>query len=234
MNNQLPFSQSENPSSEAFAVTDKTKLKRVANRAVYDKQEIYAILDEALLCHVAFDWNGAPALIPTAHWRIGDHLYLHGSSKSRMMQILANGAPACIAVTLVDGLVLARSTFHHSMNYRSVIVYGSGREITDPTKKDAVLAQFVEHVIPGRNAEARPANATELKATSLIEFDLKEVSAKIRRGGPKDDAEDMQLDVWAGTIPLTLTAGAPITAEDSKIETAPAYTQNYSRIKTTV
>lgn len=230
MNNQIPFSQSENPQPEAFTVTEKTRLKRAPQRAVYDKETVYQILDEALLCHVAFTWDGAPALIPTIHWRIGDHLYLHGASKSRMMMLLADGVPACISVTLVDGLVLARSAFHHSMNYRSVIVYGNGRLVEDPAKKEAVLTQFVEHVIPGRGAEVRGADKTELKATHLIEFDLNEVSAKIRQGGPRDDAADMTLDVWAGTIPLTLTAGDPVTAEDSLVASPPAYTLGYNRV----
>ncbi|CAM2007690.1 pyridoxamine 5'-phosphate oxidase family protein [Acanthopleuribacter pedis] len=229
MNNQLPFSQSEKSQTEAFSVTDKTRIKRAPQRAVYDKETVYQILDEALLCHVAFTWNEAPALIPTIHWRIDNHLYLHGASKSRLMQHLASGIPACISVALVDGLVLARSAFHHSMNYRSVVIFGCGRSVEDPAKKENVLARFVEHVIPGRGADVRPANPTELKATRLIEFDLLEVSAKIRRGEPKDDSADMGLDVWAGTIPLKLTAGEPVTAEDSLVSAPPAYTRNYQR-----
>lgn len=189
--------------------SERTAVRRLPARGAYDRATIDAILDEALYCHVGFVDQGQPYVIPTIHARIGDRLVIHGSRQSRMLLCLAGGAPACINVTILDGLVLARSAFHHSMNYRSVVVLARGRELTDAEEKQCALAALVERVIPGRSADARPANARELAATAVLAFPLDECSAKIRTGPPKDDPEDLALPTWAGVLPLTLTAGTP-------------------------
>lgn len=188
----------------SFSVTDKTKLKRGPKRASYDKEVIYSILDEGLVCHVSCSWHGQPMIQPTLHWRDGDLLYIHGSSKNGLFQALLAGEEAAISVTLLDGLVFARSAFHHSVNYRSVILYGKAEIIDEETEKRKQLDLMLEKVREGRSAEARPANDAELKATTVIAFKIEEVSAKIRTGGPVDDAEDMKLDVWAGVQPITI------------------------------
>ena len=190
-------------------VTDRTRVRRLANRASYDRETIHAILDEALVCHVGFVVDGAPVVIPTIHWREDDTLYVHGSAASRMLRSLKGGVDACVTVTLVDGLVLARSAFHHSMNYRSVVVYGKAREVTGEEKARS-LEQLVEHIAPGRSAEVRAPNEIEMKQTLVIALPLDEASAKIRTGGPVDDEEDYALPVWAGVVPLTITRGEPI------------------------
>lgn len=186
----------------------RSRIKRVPDRGHYDAATIHAILDAAWLCHVAFVHDGAPVVIPTACWREGDHLYIHGSTKSRMAMALAEGVPACVAVTLLDGLVLARSAFHHSMNYRSVVAYGRFEKLDD-SAKIAALETFTEHLAPGRWAEIRGPNTQEAKGTMVLRMPLGEASAKIRRGPPKDDAEDMALPVWAGVLPLLHGFGAP-------------------------
>lgn len=188
----------------SFSVTDKTKLKRGPKRASYDKEVIYSILDEALVCHVSCSWHGQPMIQPTLHWRDGDLLYIHGSSKNGLFQALLAGEEAAISVTLLDGLVFARSAFHHSVNYRSVIVYGKAEILDEETEKRKQLDLMLEKVREGRSGEARPANDVELKATTVIAFKIEEVSAKIRTGGPVDDAEDMKLDVWAGVQPISI------------------------------
>lgn len=188
----------------SFSVTDKTKLKRGPKRASYDKEVIYSILDEGLVCHVSCSWHGQPMIQPTLHWRDGDLLYIHGSSKNGLFQALLAGEEAAISVTLLDGLVFARSAFHHSVNYRSVILYGKAEIIDEETEKRKQLDLMLEKVREGRSAEARPANDAELKATTVIAFKIEEVSAKIRTGGPIDDAEDMKLDIWAGVQPITI------------------------------
>jgi nitroimidazol reductase NimA-like FMN-containing flavoprotein (pyridoxamine 5'-phosphate oxidase superfamily) len=170
---------------------------------------VYAIFDEALYCHVGFVDEGQPFVIPTIHARIGDELILHGSRQSRMLLRLSQGAPACLTVTLLDGLVLARSTFHHSMNYRSVVVLGTAREVVDADEKRRALAALVEHVIPGRSAEARTPNDRELAATGVVSFPLAECSAKVRTGPPVDDPKDLELPIWAGVLPLALVPGTP-------------------------
>lgn len=192
-----------------YETTKRTTLKRAHERGVYDRDKVHAILDEALICHVGFIHDGAPAIIPTAHWRDGEILYIHGSSASRMIRVLEDGAPACIEVTMTDGLVLARSGYHSSVNYRTVVVYGAGRKITDEADKLAALRAFMEKIAPGRWDELRAPNEQEMKATTVLAFPLKEVSAKIRDGGVLDDEEDMNDPVWAGVVPMHRTFGTP-------------------------
>ncbi len=190
--------------------TERTTLKRLPERGSHETEVIRAILDEGIVCHVGFATDRGPVVIPTTYGRIGDDLYLHGSPASRMLRSLKDGVPLCVTVTLVDGLVLARSTFHHSINYRSVVVFGTGVEVTDPVEKAEALAAFVEHIVPGRTAEARPATAKEVKGTLVLRVPLAEASAKVRVGPPVDDEEDLELRVWAGVLPFAPTAGAPI------------------------
>ncbi|MGZ5442564.1 MAG: pyridoxamine 5'-phosphate oxidase family protein [Thermoanaerobaculia bacterium] len=196
-----------------MTVTDRTKVRRLANRGNYDRETIHAILDEALVCHVGFVVDGAPVVIPTIHWREGDRLYVHGSAASRMLRMLKDGVDACVTVTLVDGLVLARSAFHHSMNYRSVVVFGKARVVEGEDKLHALDA-LVEHVVRGRSREMRPHKEIELKQTLVLALPLDEASAKIRTGGPVDDEEDYALPIWAGVVPLRLTAGEAIADRD--------------------
>ncbi|HIG46221.1 MAG TPA: pyridoxamine 5'-phosphate oxidase family protein [candidate division Zixibacteria bacterium] len=193
-----------------YEVTQKTKIKRLPDRAEYDRETIHGILDEALICHVGFVVDDQPYVIPTIHARVGDTLYLHGSAASRMLRTLGKGANACVTVTLLDGLVLARSAFHHSMNYRSVVILGPLEEVIDPDERNKVLDALVEHIIPGRLAEARRPTRKELKATTVVKIQISEASAKIRTGPPGDDDEDYDLPVWAGVIPLSLQPGKPI------------------------
>lgn len=187
----------------------RSTVQRLAKRAEYDPAVVNRILDEGLICHVGFVDEGAPVVIPTIHARVGDRLVLHGSRQSRMLQRLMAGAPACVTVTLVDGLVLARSAFHHSMNYRSVVVFGTAREIADPVEKRTALAAFVEQLVPGRNPSIRATNDREMAATSVVAFPISEASAKIRTGGPVDDEDDYALPAWAGVLPVRLTYGPP-------------------------
>lgn len=188
-----------------YAVTERTRLRRGPKRASYDKATIDAILTEALVCQVACNTPQGVILQPTIHWHDNDYLYLHGSSKNGLFQSLLAGEEATISVTLLDGLVFARSAFHHSVNYRSVTLYARGELIEDEKEKRQQLDWMLEKVRQGRSAEARPANETELKATAVLRFPLQEVSAKIRTGGPVDDPEDMALDVWAGVEPIKQT-----------------------------
>lgn len=214
----------------SFSVTDRTRLVREAQRAVYDREAIYKILDEGFICHVGFAAEGQPFVIPTLYARIGDALYVHGSAASRMLRSLSAGVPVCISVTLADGLVLARSIFNHSMNYRSVVALGQATLIDDPAEKLRALQAFTEKLIPGRWNDARQPNEKELKATSILKLPLTEVSAKVRTGAVEDDAEDYSLPVWAGVIPLRLVASPPVRDErcDPSIPT-PAYASNYKR-----
>lgn len=188
----------------------RSEIRRLAKRAVYDRAAIDAILDESLICHVGFVVDGQPFVIPTIHVRIGDSIFLHGSPASRMLQTLAGGAKACLTVTLVDGLVLARSAFHHSMNYRSVVLFGKGSAVAEESKKVDVLRCLAEHLIRGRWADVRAPNPAELKGTLVVEIPIDEVSAKVRTGPPLDDEEDYALNVWAGVLPLRLAASAPL------------------------
>jgi nitroimidazol reductase NimA-like FMN-containing flavoprotein (pyridoxamine 5'-phosphate oxidase superfamily) len=192
------------------APSPRTTVRRIAERGVYDPAAIHAIFDEALVCHVGFVADdGQPFVIPCVHGRIGDRLYLHGSTASRMLRALGSGAPVCVTVTLLDGLVLARSAFHHSVNYRSAVVVGTCTRVDDAEERLAALKAIVEQAMPGRWRESRRPSAAELAQTLVVSLPLDEASAKVRVGGPKDDAEDMALDHWAGVIPLALVAGTP-------------------------
>jgi uncharacterized protein len=190
-------------------LTQRTRVRRNPKRGRHDRETIDAILDEALVAHVAFVHEGRPAVIPTLLARVGDEVYLHGSSASRAVRTLQAGAEACLEVTHVDGIVLARSAFHHSINYRSAILYGRLRAVTDPGERARALEAFTEKLIPGRWEHVRWPNATELKATAVLALPLAEGSAKVRTGPPVDDEEDYALDAWAGVVPLRLVAGDP-------------------------
>ena len=213
------------------APSARTRVKRVHDRAVYDRAAIDEILDAALVCHLGFEREGQPYVIPTLHARIGDLLYVHGSSASRTVRALGEGIPACATVTLLDGIVLARSVFEHSLNYRSVVVLGTATVVTDPEEKYAVLEAFTEKLLPGRFADARPPTRKELKATGVLSLPLTEASAKVRTGGPDDgDSPDAELDVWAGHIPLVVRALPPVPALDLRPGIAvPPYAMHYSR-----
>ena len=202
--------------SENFTPTEKTKIKRRPKRGSYERDTIYKILDEAIVCHIGFTVDDQPFVIPTGYARRGDELLIHGSSASRMMRALAWEKDVCVTVTLIDGLVLARSAFHHSMNYRSVVIFGRAKTINNDIEKLKALEVFTEHIAAGRWSEIRLPNEKELKATSVLSLPLREASAKIRTGGPVDDAEDYELDIWAGVIPLKLTAGEAIADEKLK------------------
>lgn len=185
-----------------YTQTERTRLRRVAKRACYDTDSVNAIIDEAMICHLATTANGQPLLQPTIHWRHGNQLYVHGSSKNGLFKALLAGSEACIGISLVDGIVFARSAFHHSLNFRSVVIYSHARLVDDADEKAHALDLLLEKFRPGRSREARAANETELKATSVLAFKLDELSAKIRTGGPVDEAEDMALPVWAGVQPI--------------------------------
>jgi uncharacterized protein len=190
--------------------TERTKLKRLPKRGNFDRETVYNILDEAFICHVGFTVDGQTFVIPTAYGRNGDVLYIHGSAASRMMREMSKGIDVCVTVTLVDGLVLARSAFHHSMNYRSVVIFGNAELITEESEKNDALFAFTEHLIKGRWDDVRPPNSKELKGTTVLRLAINEASAKIRTGDPIDDEEDYDLDVWAGVIPLKFKAEKPI------------------------
>ena len=190
---------------------------RMPERMHADRETVDAILDEALICHVAFvDGGGAPRCLPTIHARVGDTLYVHGSTAARAWKALRGGAEVCLVATIVDGLVLARSAFHHSMNYRSVVVYGTAREVTDPEEQHAVARAIASHVAPGREDEVRMPTAAEYRQTLMLALPLDEASAKVRTGPPKDEHEDMDLPIWAGVLPLVTRPAAPIPAPDLK------------------
>jgi uncharacterized protein len=190
------------------------EVQRIKDRARYDRASAYPILDAAFLAHVAFSVTAQPFVIPMLYARQGDALLLHGSIASRLIQRLGEGVEACVSMTLIDGLVLARSHFHHSMNYRSVVAFGRATIVIEPAQKAAALAHFVEAMLPGRAAESRAPDRNELAATSVLHFDIVDISAKIRSGGPKDDKADMNLPHWAGVVPTALHFGAPQAAED--------------------
>ena len=192
------------------APSTRTRIVREPQRAIYDRDAINQILDEAFICHVGFVIDGQPFVIPTSYGRDGDNLYIHGSAASRMLRQISQAAPVCVTVTLLDGLVLARSVFNHSMNYRSVIVLGEAQLIDDPTEKLNALRVLSEHIVPGRWDQARQPNEQEMRATSALRLSLTECSAKVRTGPPIDDAEDMNFPVWAGVLPLDLIPGTPI------------------------
>jgi nitroimidazol reductase NimA-like FMN-containing flavoprotein (pyridoxamine 5'-phosphate oxidase superfamily) len=210
--------------------SERTRVVREPQRAVYDRAIAYEILDEGFLCHVGFTVDGQPYVIPTSYGRSGDNLYLHGSAASRMLRNLDRGIAVCVTVTLLDGLVLARSIFNHSMNYRSVVVLGQAVLVSDPKEKLEALRRLSEHILPGRWAESRPPNGKELKATSVLRLPIEEFSAKVRQGPAVDDEEDYAFPTWAGVIPLEMAAGAPIGDERlQQGQRVPAYAENYAR-----
>lgn len=213
-----------------FQPTSRTQVKRLPKRGHYDRETVYKILDTAFVCHVGFNVDGQPFVIPTNYGRSADTLYLHGSAASRMLKTLSAGVPVCVTVTHVDGLVLARSAFHHSVNYRSVVILGTARLVEDPDEKMDALRIFTEHVMKGRWDDVRQPTDQELKATTVLALSLEEVSAKVRTGGPVDDEPDYGLPVWAGVLPLETVAKAPepdaLRKNDPPI---PDYLKNYSR-----
>lgn len=190
--------------------TERNRVRRLPARGSHERDTVRAILDAALVCHLGFVVDGQPFVIPTLHARIGDEVLVHGSSKSRTLEALAGGVDVCLTVTLIDGLVLARSAFHHSVNYRSVTAFGRARLLAGDGEKIAALRAFTERLYPGRWDEVRPPNPAELKATHVLALPLDEAVAKVRAGGPIDDADDMALPVWAGVVPLALAGGEPV------------------------
>ncbi|MFD7551409.1 pyridoxamine 5'-phosphate oxidase family protein [Streptomyces sp. NPDC059816] len=205
------------PDQSAYAPTERTVPTRSRERAAYDRATVHAILDAAYVCHLGFVRDGTPVVLPTLYGRVGERLYVHGSTGSRPLRLAGDADPGlavCLTVTHVDGLVLARSAFHHSINYRSVVVQGTARTVTDPDEKRTALDALVDHVVPERSRDSRPANARELAATAVLRLDLDEVSAKIRTGGPNDDPEDLPLPHWAGVVPVRQTYGSLVPADD--------------------
>lgn len=218
--------------SEQISQTTRTKLKRIPKRGNFERETIYKILDEAFICHVGFAVDNQPFVIPTSFARIDDRLMIHGSAASRMMRSLSEEIDVCVTVTLIDGLVLARSAFHHSMNYRSVVVFGKAKVVEDENEKFDALRAFTEHIVPNRWSEIRPPTKNELKGTTVLSLPLTEASAKIRTGNPVDDEEDYALEVWAGVLPLNLTTGVPINDERLKSGISiPQNVLNYTRKK---
>jgi nitroimidazol reductase NimA-like FMN-containing flavoprotein (pyridoxamine 5'-phosphate oxidase superfamily) len=212
--------------------TARTRVVREADRAVYDREVVYRILDEGFLCHAGFVVDGQPFVIPTSYGRKDASLYIHGSAASRMLRQMQmkDSVPICITVTLLDGLVLARSVFNHSMNYRSVVILGKATLVDDPQEKLAALRSLSEHILPGRWEDARQPNERELKATSVLRLPIEEFSAKVRIGPPIDDEEDYSFPTWAGVVPLETVAGKPI--DDARLDPAravPEYVANYAR-----
>ncbi|MFJ7208927.1 pyridoxamine 5'-phosphate oxidase family protein [Streptomyces sp. NPDC098789] len=205
------------PATDAYEPTDLTIPSRSRDRARYDRETVHAILDEGYLCHLGFIRDGAPVVLPTLYGRVGEALYLHGSTGSRPLLAVGKadpGLPVCVTVTHLDGLVLAKSAFHHSMNYRSVVVHGTAYEVTDEAERRTALDALVDQVVAGRSADSRPADAKELAATAVIRLDLEQVSAKLRTGGPNDEARDLDLPFWSGVVPVARTYGAPVPAAD--------------------
>lgn len=193
-----------------FKPTPKTKIKRANKRAHYDRESTYAVLDAGIIAHVGYVFDGHPYVTSTSYWREGDRLYWHGSSASRMLKTIRGGVPACVNVSMLDGLVLARSGFHHSVNYRSVMIFGQAEPVTGEAEKLKTLEAFTERLLPGRWAELREATKQEIKATTVLSMPIEEAATKIRTGGPIDDEPDYDLDIWAGVLPLKMVAGEPI------------------------
>ncbi len=216
--------------SETHAPTARTRVVRESHRGVYDRAAAYQILDQGFICHVGFVADGQPFVIPTAYGRAGNDLYLHGSAASRMLRNLDKGIPVCVTVTLLEGLVLARSIFNHSMNYRSVVVLGTAVAVLDAKEKLDALESLSEHIVPGRWAESRQPNETELKQTLVMRLPIEEFSAKVRQGPPIDDEQDYSFPTWAGVIPLQMVPGAP--ENDPRLDPktpVPVYASAYSR-----
>lgn len=210
--------------------TARTRVVREPHRGVYDRETAYRILDEGFLCHVGFAVDGQPFVIPTSYGRVEDNLYIHGSAASRMLRQMKEGVAVCVTVTLVDGLVLARSVFNHSMNYRSVVILGKAMLVDDPKEKIEALRALSEHILPGRWDDARQPNDRELKQTSVLRVRIEEFSSKVRVGPPIDDEEDYAFPTWAGVVPLEMVAGKPI--NDERLDAGrevPAYISTYSR-----
>jgi nitroimidazol reductase NimA-like FMN-containing flavoprotein (pyridoxamine 5'-phosphate oxidase superfamily) len=208
---------------DEFPLTERNRVARLPERGQYDLETIYTIIDEALTCQVAFAVDGQPYNIPTLHARRGDELLLHGAPRSRLMNQVAAGAPLCIAMTLVDGIVLAKSVFHHSINYRSVVLFGKGRLLESEDEKMAALQSFTEKVLPGRWDDARPPNAAELRVTAVATVRIDSASAKLRTGPPKDEAGDADLPVWSGVLPVKMSLGVPVPVEGMEEVPLPGY-----------
>jgi uncharacterized protein len=216
--------------SESQMPTTRTRVVREPERGVYDREAAYRILDEGFICHVGFAVDGQPFVIPTSYGRKDASLYIHGSAASRMLRQMKDGVAVCVTVTLLDGLVLARSVFNHSMNYRSVVILGRATLVDDPEEKLTALRVLSEHILPGRWDDARQPNERELKATSVLRVPIEEFSAKVRTGPPIDDAEDYAFPTWAGVLPLGMKVGEAIS--DPKLDPTrkvPVYAKNYSR-----
>lgn len=213
---------------QTLRITERTKLRRAYERGSFDRATINGILDATPLCHVGYLQDGKPAVTPTLHWREGDHVYWHGSSASRALRS-SDGLDVCLTVTLLDGLVLARSAFHHSANYRSVMIYGRAHKIVDPQEKAEKLHSFVENLLPGRWDGLRPMTDKEIKATTILSLPITEASAKVRSGGPKDDEEDYALPIWAGVVPVSTVLG-PVEDDPRNLEDV-AQPAHLARIK---
>ena len=210
--------------------TERTRLRRLPKRGAFDRETVYGILDESFICHVGFVVEGQPYVIPTGFGRVDDVLYIHGSSASRMLRTLSQGVDVCFTTTLVDGLVLARSAFHHSINYRSVVVLGKATLVENSDEKNKALEAITEHIVPGRWASVRWPTELELKATSVLKLKIEEASAKVRTGGPIDDEEDYAMNIWAGVLPLKIETGKPV--DDERLNdglTPPDNVKNYKR-----
>ncbi len=215
-------------SETEFQPTERSTIHRLPSRGIYDKAKVYEVLDQGILAHVGFATKNGPVVIPMGYARRADSVILHGSAKSRLLTYLSQGADVCITVTLVDGLVLARSTFHHSMNYRSVVVFGHSQVITEPSEKDAALEHLVEHLVPGRGADARGADEGELAATLVVEVPISDASLKMRTGPPVDETRDLEIDIWAGVLPLRLETGELIADEHTPADKpVPGYLLDY-------
>ena len=218
--------------SDTQMPTARTRVVREPERGVYDRDAVYRILDEGFLCHVGFAVDNQPFVIPTSYGRKDTNLYIHGSAASRMLRQMKDGVAVCVTVTLLDGLVLARSIFNHSMNYRSVVILGKATLVDDPQEKLEALRVLSEHILPGRWEDVRQPNERELKATSVLRVPIEEYSAKVRTGPPIDDAEDMTFPTWAGVLPLEMKTGEPINEANSDVSCElPTYLTNYSRSK---
>lgn len=214
------------------APSPRTTVRRLPERAAYDRATIDAILDEALICHVGFVVDGAPVVIPTIHARVGDVVYFHGSPASRMLRAMKRGLEICVSATLVDGLVVARAAFHNSLNYRSVVLFGTARVVDDVAEKAMALEAVTEHIVPGRWADSRPMTDKEAKGTLIAAVTIDEASAKVRVGGPSDDDEDYDYPAWAGHVPLQVLAGEPVVDPLLRVDVpVPAYLTDYQRVR---
>jgi len=216
---------------DTFSPTERTRVRRVPRRGVYDKAAVYGILDEGFICHAGFAIDGQPYVIPTGYARSGDQIYLHGSTGSRMAQALGSGAEVCVTVTLVDGFVLSRSAFHHSINYRSVVILGRARVVEEAAEKMAALKAFTNHILPDRWEEVRQPSEQELKATMVLALPLEEVSAKVRTGPPVEDEGDVARPVWAGVVPLRGQLGEPMAMDDLVPGVAPIDRGRFTRFR---